>query len=64
MTVNQFPFWEKVKVEDAVDQFQTRIQKLLDIAGSKQVIISETGWPSGGENKNGSVASPESSAVS
>ncbi|TMW56634.1 hypothetical protein Poli38472_006644 [Pythium oligandrum] len=62
VTVNQFPFWEKMDVKAAAAQFRKRIQPLLSLAGKKEVIISETGWASAGKNENASDATPESSA--
>ncbi|KAI9996758.1 hypothetical protein PInf_001550 [Phytophthora infestans] len=55
----QFPFWEKIEADKAAAQFNKRIQPLLKMAGDMEVIISETGWPTGGSAKNGSVASHE-----
>lgn len=63
VTANQFPFWEKIDASKAVAQFNTRIQPLLKLANGKEVIISETGWPSGGKNANASLASPDGAAV-
>jgi hypothetical protein len=59
VTTNQFPFWEKMDASKAVAQFNKRIQPLLTLAGGKEVIISETGWPTAGTNANASVATPE-----
>lgn len=62
VTINQFPFWEKVEADKAAAQFNKRIQPLLKLAGDMEVIISETGWPTGGSATNGSVASEENAA--
>lgn len=63
VTANQFPFWEKIDASKAVAQFDKRIQPLLTLANGKEVVISETGWPTGGKNVNASTASPEGAAV-
>ncbi|RLN62647.1 hypothetical protein BBJ29_000993 [Phytophthora kernoviae] len=63
VTINQFPFWEKIEADKAVAQFNKRIQPLLKLAGDMEVIISETGWPTGGSATNGSVASEENGAI-
>ncbi|KAG3117312.1 hypothetical protein PI124_g3416 [Phytophthora idaei] len=63
VTINQFPFWEKIEADKAAAQFNKRIQPLLKMAGDMEVIISETGWPTGGSAKNGSVASEENGAI-
>jgi exo-beta-1,3-glucanase (GH17 family) len=59
VTANQFPFWEKIDASKAVAQFKKRFAPLVTLAGGKEVVISETGWPSAGTNANASVASPE-----
>ncbi|KAG7387510.1 glycoside hydrolase 3 protein [Phytophthora pseudosyringae] len=63
VTINQFPYWEKIAADKAVDQFNKRIQPLLKLAGDMEVVISETGWPTGGSATNGSVASEENGAT-
>ncbi|POM58052.1 Glucan 1,3-beta-glucosidase [Phytophthora palmivora] len=63
VTINQFPFWEKIEADKAAAQFNKRIQPLFKLAGDMEVIISETGWPTGGTATNGSVASEENGAV-
>jgi glucan 1,3-beta-glucosidase len=63
VTINQFPFWEKIEADKAVAQFNKRIQPLIKLAGDMEVIISETGWPTGGSATNGSVASEENGAI-
>ncbi|KAG1711159.1 hypothetical protein DVH05_013875 [Phytophthora capsici] len=63
VTINQFPFWEKIEADKAAAQFNKRIQPLLKMAGDMEVIISETGWPTGGSATNGSVASEENAAT-
>ncbi|KAE9034126.1 hypothetical protein PR003_g8588 [Phytophthora rubi] len=63
VTINQFPFWEKIAADKAAAQFNKRIQPLLKMAGDMEVIISETGWPTGGSATNGSVASEENGAT-
>ncbi|GMF24984.1 unnamed protein product [Phytophthora fragariaefolia] len=63
VTINQFPFWEKVEADKAAAQFNKRIQPLIKMAGDMEVIISETGWPTGGSATNGSVASEENGAT-
>ncbi|RLN96476.1 hypothetical protein BBJ28_00000628 [Nothophytophthora sp. Chile5] len=62
VTINQFPFWETIEADKAAAQFNTRIQPLLTLAGDMEVIISETGWPTGGSSANASVASEENAA--
>ncbi|CAH0520066.1 unnamed protein product [Peronospora belbahrii] len=63
VTINQFPYWEKIDADKAVAQFNKRIQPLLKMAGDMEVIISETGWPTEGKDKKGAVASEENAAI-
>ncbi|DBA00027.1 TPA: hypothetical protein N0F65_002030 [Lagenidium giganteum] len=62
VTANAFPFWEKTDAGKAAPHFHKRIQPLLKIAGKKEVIITETGWPTAGVSPNASEASPENAA--
>ncbi|KAJ0406025.1 hypothetical protein P43SY_010081 [Pythium insidiosum] len=76
VTINQFPFWEKMDPAKAAAQFYDRIQPLLTIAaqfydriqplltiaGNREVIITETGWATDGKNENASDATAAASA--
>ncbi|GLD99451.1 hypothetical protein PINS_up008170 [Pythium insidiosum] len=62
VTINQFPFWEKMDPSKAAAQFYDRIQPLLSIAGNREVIITETGWATDGKNENASDATEAASA--
>uniref|UniRef100_K3WG37 glucan endo-1,3-beta-D-glucosidase n=1 Tax=Globisporangium ultimum (strain ATCC 200006 / CBS 805.95 / DAOM BR144) TaxID=431595 RepID=K3WG37_GLOUD len=59
VTANQFPFWEKIEADKAVAQFKTRFAPLVKLAAGKEVVISETGWPTAGVSSNASAATPE-----
>lgn len=56
------PYWENVAIEDAVDYVFLRVAQLKERFPDKPVILTETGWPSGGGNRGKSVASPENQA--
>lgn len=56
------PYWENVAIEDAVDYVFLRVAQLKARFPGKPVILTETGWPSGGGNRGKSVASPENQA--
>jgi exo-beta-1,3-glucanase (GH17 family) len=45
---NIFPYWEGVPITQAVNQVVTEYQELVNTYPGKEVVISETGWPSGG----------------
>ncbi|UIZ27337.1 hypothetical protein KXD40_005852 [Peronospora effusa] len=64
ISVNQFSFWEKVNVNEGAAVTLDRLKKLRVIAANKgkEIIISETGWSSGGSDPDASAASPENQA--
>ena len=57
--VNYYPYWEGIKIDYAVAQVHALHQRMLAAAGGKEVIVSETGWPSGGHVVGEAVPSPE-----
>jgi GPH family glycoside/pentoside/hexuronide:cation symporter len=44
------PFWNGVPIEDAVNNLSMEYRELLLLAGDRPVVVSETGWPSGGRS--------------
>lgn len=56
---NCYPFWEGCPVEYALPHMQSMYGQAMDAAKGKKVIITETGWPSKGENLNGAVPSED-----
>lgn len=60
--VNYYPYWEGVRIEDAMRSLDHAHRQMIDIAGGKSVIVSETGWPSGGNQVGCAVPSPENAA--
>ncbi len=46
---NFYPFWAGLPISQAVATLHTAYEDLQAVAGGKQVIVSETGWPSGGD---------------
>lgn len=47
--VNIYPFWNRQPIMQSVAWLDNAYNELLDLAGGKPVIISETGWPSDGD---------------
>lgn len=60
--VNYYPFWEGSSVDTAVARLHGWHQQMTDMAGTKEVVVSETGWPSGGERLGDAVPSPDNAA--
>lgn len=58
---NCYPFWEGYSIDQATLYLAYMHQVAADAAKGKEVIITETGWPNGGENTNQAVPSKENS---
>lgn len=56
--VNYYPYWEGVDVNYAVAYIHARHQQMVAAASGKLVIVSETGWPSGGNQIGNAIPSP------
>lgn len=54
---NCYPFWESCPAENALNYMKEMYHQAKDAANGKPVIISETGWPSKGEELKGAVPS-------
>lgn len=52
---NCYPFWEGCTFENSLNYMKQMYYQAKDVGNGKQVIITETGWPSQGENLKGSV---------
>lgn len=48
--INCYPFWEGASIENALNYLQHMYQLTSQVANGKKVIITETGWPSKGQN--------------
>jgi glucan 1,3-beta-glucosidase len=59
MIRNAFPYWQGVAVEQGADSLMKSYDIVVSKAQGKTVRISETGWPSAGDNYGASVPSPE-----
>jgi len=59
---NFYPYWEGTDVQQAMASLQSGYQQVKAVAGGKQVLVSETGWPSGGSPFGNAVPSPENAA--
>jgi glucan 1,3-beta-glucosidase len=53
---NCYPFWEGCPFENSLDYMQQMYHQAKAAANGKEVIITETGWPSQGENLKGSIS--------
>lgn len=60
--VNYYPYWEGIRVDQAVAAVNNWHQEILKIAQGKKVMVSETGWPSEGEQIGNAIPSPENAS--
>lgn len=56
---NCYPFWEHCALEISVDYMKKMYELVLQSAKGKKVVISETGWPTRGEQYGAAVPSYE-----
>ena len=59
---NCYPFWEGKNISDAGRSFSQSIEYMQAVCRDKQIIVSETGWPTAGQSKVDAVAGEEESA--
>jgi len=55
--INCYPFWEGSNIENSPSNLRNMYKLIQDKANGKPIIISETGWPSEGENTEDAVPS-------
>jgi exo-beta-1,3-glucanase (GH17 family) len=60
---NIYPFWEGMALPRAVLQLQRSYQRLKAAAGGKDIMISETGWPTCGQPIGAAVPSAHNASV-
>ena len=60
---NFYPYWEGVDISAAMARLHARYERVLAVSGGKEVIVSETGWPSGGNTVGDAVPTPENAAL-
>ena len=52
---NLYPFWEGTPFESSLAHMKSMYQQVVAVSEGKQVIVTETGWPSQGEAVGGAV---------
>ncbi|KAJ2895884.1 glycoside hydrolase 3 protein [Coemansia aciculifera] len=57
VNVHAFPFWEGTPIEGAQDKMFGHVYDIQKLAGSKKVVVGETGWPDAGGNYESAVPS-------
>lgn len=64
--VDAYPYFEKERensVQNGKSLFYSALQKTKDVAGGKELWITETGWPVSGKTENLGVPSPENAKI-
>ena len=59
---NSYPYWNGVSINEAIKEQEDHHKNLVDHAGNKQVIVSETGWPSSVNTVGSAVPSLENAS--
>lgn len=59
---NFFPYWEGVAVNKGIMSLNSNYDHTVKIAKGRQVVVSETGWPSCGNKIGAADPSPENAA--
>jgi len=60
---NYYPFWEGININYAMYYLNLQHQQVVEAANCRPVIISETGWPSGGNQVGDAIPSPENARL-
>ena len=55
--IHLLPYWEGIKAEDSMAYIEDRFERVKLRFPEKSIVIAETGWPSEGRVKKGSVPS-------
>ena len=53
---NIYPYWGGSAIEQAAEHFLTSFALLSEVSDGKEILISETGWPTAGQTKDNAVA--------
>lgn len=59
---NCYPYWGGSGIDSAADVFISTINELKAVSGGKQVLVSETGWPTAGQTVGGAVPNEANAA--
>lgn len=56
---NFYPYWEGAPVDKGVAPIHANYKRLVAASKGKEVVVSESGWPNGGNRVGDAVPSPE-----
>jgi exo-beta-1,3-glucanase (GH17 family)/cellulose synthase/poly-beta-1,6-N-acetylglucosamine synthase-like glycosyltransferase len=63
LAVHMLPYWEGVRVDEAVNYIVHKINLLKERFPGKPIVIAEVGWPSNGRTRTWAVASTANEAI-
>lgn len=61
LTMNAYPYWDQVSIDQAVARLDTVYRQVKNVAGGKKVVV-ETGWPTAGPTNGQAVANAANGA--
>lgn len=64
LLINCYPFWDNIDIDDSINALNRMYENVISVSKGKEVIITETGWPSDGKRPNSPTESSGVSAVS
>ncbi len=56
--IHLLPYWEGVSYDESMEYVTSSFDRIAKLYPGKKIVIGETGWPSDGRVKKGSVPSP------
>jgi len=59
LLINCYPFWERCSFDVSIDYMKEMYKLVSDVSKGKKIIVSETGWPTKGEQYGGALPSYE-----
>ena len=59
---NCYPYWGGASIDNAAQSFINSVNTLKSVCGGKQILVSETGWPTAGETVGSAVPDEKNAA--
>jgi len=63
LPINCYPFWEKCRLEWSTGYVEEMVRRVKSVAGGKEVVVAETGWPTQGTPEGEAVPGVENAAL-
>ena len=59
LLINCYPFWEGCNIDQATNYLDQMYQVVKNVSQGKPIMVTETGWPDGGDDVENAHPSPE-----